>query len=87
MPSVTRVDPKTIFTPEEWARVSAQSIWMGPGLAVFAWAVIIGAGALFIYFPNPLTYVLVEFGRIERQPGLFERYAELPQQQPRPQGP
>ena len=58
MPSVTRVDPKTIFTPAEWAKVSTQSVWIGPFLVVSAWAVIIGAGALFIYAPNPLTYVL-----------------------------
>ena len=58
MPAVTRVDPKTIFTPDEWARVSRQSAWKGPALVAFAWAVIIGAGALFIYAPNPATYLL-----------------------------
>jgi fatty acid desaturase len=70
MPAVTRVDPKTIFTPEEWARVSRQSVWRGPALVAFAWAVIIGAGALFIAFPNPLTYVLAAMLIGARQLGL-----------------
>ena len=47
MPAVTRVDPKTIFTPDEWARISRQSVWVGPVLVLSAWAVIIGAGVLF----------------------------------------
>ena len=70
MPSVTRVDPKTIFTPDEWAKVSTQSVWMGPALVISAWAVIIGAGALFIWLPNPLTYVLAVMLIGTRQLGL-----------------
>ena len=70
MPAVTRVDPKTIFTPEEWASVSRQSVWLGPVLVASAWAVIIGAGALFIYAPNPLTYVLAVMLIGTRQLGL-----------------
>jgi fatty acid desaturase len=70
MPSVPRVDPKTIFTPDEWAKVSTQSVWMGPALVISAWAVIIGAGALFIWLPNPLTYVLAVMLIGTRQLGL-----------------
>ena len=70
MPVVTRVDPKTIFTPEEWANISRQSVWVGPVLVASAWAVIIGAGALFIYAPNPLTYVLAVMLIGTRQLGL-----------------
>ncbi len=70
MPSVTRVDPKTIFTPAEWERVSTQSVWKGPMLVISAWAVIIGAGALFIYAPNPATYVLAVMLIGARQLGL-----------------
>ncbi len=58
MPAVTRVDPKTIFTPDEWARISRQSVWVGPVLVLSAWAVIIGAGVLFVLWPNPLSYIL-----------------------------
>ncbi len=70
MPAVTRLDPKTIFTPEEWASVSRQSVWLGPVLVASAWAVIIGASALFIYAPNPLTYVLAVMLIGTRQLGL-----------------
>lgn len=70
MPSVTRVDPKSIFTPEEWAKLSAQSVWKGPSLIIYSWVVIIGAGALFIWLPNPVTYVLAVMLIGTRQLGL-----------------
>jgi fatty acid desaturase len=70
MPSVSRVDPKTIFTPEEWAKLSHHSNWKGPALVACAWAVIIGAAALFIYAPNPATYVLAVMLIGTRQLGL-----------------
>jgi len=70
MPAVTRIDPKTIFTPDEWAKVSRQSVWIGPVLVLSAWAVIIGAGALFILWPNPLTYILAVMLIGTRQLGL-----------------
>jgi fatty acid desaturase len=70
MPAVARIDPKTIFEPEEWARLTRPSQWRGPGCIVFAWAVIVGAGALFIAFPNPLTYILAVMLIGARQLGL-----------------
>ena len=70
MPSVKRVDPKTIFMPEEWGRLSRQSRWRGPALVLSAWAALIGAGALFIVWPNPLTYVLAVMLIGTRQLGL-----------------
>jgi fatty acid desaturase len=70
MPSVARIDPKTVFTPEEWERVSKHSVWMGPALVVYAWGVVIGAGALFIAFPNPATYILAVMLIGARQLGL-----------------
>jgi fatty acid desaturase len=70
MPSVVRIDPKTVFTPEEWTRLSRHSVWKGPALIVYAWAIIIGAGALFIAFPNPLTYILAVMLIGARQLGL-----------------
>ncbi len=70
MSAVARIDPKTIFAPEEWARITAPSQWRGPALIIYAWAVIIGAGALFIAFPNPLTYILAVMLIGARQLGL-----------------
>ena len=58
MPAAPRLDPKTIFTPEEWAGLTRRSTWRGLSLVVHAWALIIGAGALVVIFPNPITYVL-----------------------------
>ena len=58
MPAVARIDPKTVFTPEEWARLAPRSNWRGLALVAGAWALIIGAGAMFVLWPNPLTYVL-----------------------------
>jgi fatty acid desaturase len=70
MPAVARVDPKTIFTPDEWARISRHSVWKGPACIAFAWAVIAGAAMLFIAYPNPLTYVLAVMLIGARQLGL-----------------
>src|ERR1700750_3375493 len=70
MPAVARIDPKTIFTAEEWSKLTAASQWRGPALIAFAWAVIFAAGALFIYAPNPLTYVLAVMLIGARQLGL-----------------
>jgi fatty acid desaturase len=70
MPSVTRIDPKTIFTPEEWEEISRHSIWKGPALILAAWGVIVAAAALFIVFPNPATYVLAVMLIGARQLGL-----------------
>lgn len=70
MPAVQRLDPKTVFSPEEWAGLSRHSWWRGPGLVMFAWAVIFSADALFVYWPNPATYVLAVVVIGARQLGL-----------------
>lgn len=70
MPAVARIDPKTIFTADEWARLTRPSQWRGPALVAYAWAVIGGAAALVIAFPNPLTYVLAVMLIGARQLGL-----------------
>lgn len=70
MPAVTRIDPKDVFTPEEWARVSAKSSWRGLALVVCAWGLIVAAGAMFVVWPNPLTYVLAVMLIGARQLGL-----------------
>ena len=58
MPAVARIDPKEIFTPEQWARFSKRSYWRGVVLVASAWGLIFAAGAMFVLWPNPLTYVL-----------------------------
>jgi fatty acid desaturase len=70
MPAVARIDPKTVFTPEEWAALSARSSWRGPALVAGAWGLIAAAAALFALWPNPLTYVLAVMLIGARQLGL-----------------
>jgi len=40
MAVAARVDPKSYFTPEEWAPLARRSPWVGPVLVVHCWAVI-----------------------------------------------
>ncbi len=70
MPAVARIDPKDVFAPEEWARFSARSSWRGLLLVAGAWGLIFAAGALFVIWPNPLTYVLAVMLIGARQLGL-----------------
>lgn len=70
MPAVARIDPKDVFTPEEWARFSARSHWRGLACAAGAWALIAVAGIAFVAWPNPLTYVLAVMLIGARQLGL-----------------
>ncbi len=70
MPAVARIDPKTVFTPEEWERLAPRSSWRGLTLVASAWALIAAAGAMFVLWPNPLTYVLAVMLIGARQLGL-----------------
>lgn len=70
MPAVARIDPKDIFNAEEWARLSARSSWRGLALVAGGWGLIGAAGAMFIVWPNPLTYVLAVMLIGARQLGL-----------------
>lgn len=70
MPAVARMDPKEVFTSEEWARISPRSHWRGLVLVAAAWALILAAGAMFAIWPNPLTYVLAVMVIGARQLGL-----------------
>jgi hypothetical protein len=42
MTAATRVDPKTYFSPEEWAPLVRRSSWKGLALIAHAWIVILG---------------------------------------------
>jgi len=70
MPAVARIDPKEIFTPEEWAPLAKRSSWRGLMLVAGAWALIFAAGAMFVLCPSPLTYVLAIMLIGARQLGL-----------------
>lgn len=70
MPAVARIDPKDVFTPEEWARFSKRSSWLGLVCVAGAWGLIFAAGAMFVLWPNPLTYVVAVMLIGARQLGL-----------------
>ena len=70
MPAVARIDPKTVFTSDEWARFTTRSSWRGLLNVAGAWALIFAAGALFVLWPNPLTYVVAVMLIGARQLGL-----------------
>jgi fatty acid desaturase len=70
MPAVARVDPKDVFTPQEWAALSERSSWRGLALVAGAWGLILLAGAMFIVWPNPATYLLAVMLIGARQLGL-----------------
>ncbi len=70
MPAVARIDPKEVFSAEEWASVSARSSWRGLACVAGAWGLIAAAGAMFVLWPNPLTYLLAVMLIGARQLGL-----------------
>lgn len=70
MPAVARIDPKTVFTPQEWERLAPRSSWRGLTLVAGAWGLIASAGVTFVLWPNPLTYVLAVMLIGARQLGL-----------------
>jgi len=70
MAVAARVKPGTYFAPDDWAKVSRRSSWIGLALVAHCWAVIIAAGALFVIWPNPLTFVVAVVLIGARQLGL-----------------
>ena len=70
MAVAARIKPAELFTPAEWAPLSARSGWMGIALVAHAWIVIVAAGALFVAWPNPLTYLIAVMLIGARQLGL-----------------
>lgn len=70
MAVASRIKPSELFTPAEWAPLSARSSWRGIALVAHAWGVIVAAGALFVTWPNPLTFVLAVMLIGARQLGL-----------------
>lgn len=70
MPAVTRVDPKTVFSSEEWSRLTSRSSLRGMLLVVHAWGTIAAAVALVTLWPNPLTWLIAVTVVGARQLGL-----------------
>src|ERR1700709_2214610 len=70
MPVVARVDPKAVFTPEQWSRPASPSPGRGMWLVIHAWGSIIGAVALVTLWPNPLTWLIAVMIVGARQLGL-----------------
>lgn len=70
MPAVARIDPKTIFTAEEWARLTRRSSVRGVWLVAHAWGTIAAAVALVTIWPNPLTWLIAVMVVGTRQLGL-----------------
>jgi fatty acid desaturase len=70
MPAVARIDPKDVFSAEEWATLSPRSSWRGLALVACAWGLIFAAAAMFLAWPNPLTYALAVMLIGARQLGL-----------------
>src|SRR3954465_7744145 len=70
MPAVARIDPKTVFSAEEWSRLTARSSLRGMLLVAHAWGTIIAAVALVTLWPNPLTWLIAVMVVGTRQLGL-----------------
>ena len=70
MPAVARIDPKTVFTPDEWSRLTSRSSWRGLWLVAHAWGTIAAAIALVALWPNPLTWLIAVMIVGTRQLGL-----------------
>lgn len=49
---------RSIFTPEELAMLKRKSDVRGAWMVFHAWAVIFGAMAVFVWWPNPVTFLL-----------------------------
>lgn len=70
MASVPFIKPLDHFSRAEWNALTARNRFMGPLLIAHCWGVIIAAAAMFVIWPNPLTYVLAVALIGARQLGL-----------------
>ncbi len=62
--------PSDFLTPEQVKALGAKSNLMGAWLVLHAWATIFGAMALFVWWPNPFTFLLAVMVIGTRQLGL-----------------
>jgi fatty acid desaturase len=68
MAVAARIDPKTYFTPDEWAPLSRRSSWTGLALVAHAWIVIGLAMAMAVVWPITIPLAIAIIGA--RQLGL-----------------
>lgn len=68
MSAAARVDPATIFSPQEWASLNRRSAWIGPALVAHCWLVIFAAAAMAVVWPLTLPLAVMIIGG--RQLGL-----------------
>lgn len=66
----TKIGAGDLLSPSQLSAVRTRSDVRGTWLVVHAWAVIFGAMALFVWFPNPLTFLLAALLIGARQLGL-----------------
>lgn len=62
--------PSSVFNREELLMLKRKSDWRGAWMIFHAWAVIFGAMALFVWWPNPLTFIAATAIIGARQLGL-----------------
>jgi fatty acid desaturase len=65
-----KVDPKTIFTPQEWDQLRNRNNMISVGLIAHAWALIALAVAFYVWMPNPITWAIAVMVVGARQLGL-----------------
>jgi fatty acid desaturase len=65
-----RLKARDLLTEQQLAIVRERFTWKGVGLIAHAWTLIIGAIALVVWWPNPLTYLLAVAVIGSRQLGL-----------------
>jgi hypothetical protein len=70
MAVVARVDPKTVFSADEWRRLTSRSSLRGMWLVAHAWGTIAAVIALVTLWPNPLTWLIAVMVVGTRQLGL-----------------
>ena len=70
MPAVARIDPKTVFSTEEWSQLTSRSSLRGLWLVAHAWGTIAACIALVTLWPNPLTWAVAVMVVGTRQLGL-----------------
>jgi fatty acid desaturase len=68
MAVAARIDPKSLFGPDEWAPLTRRSSWKGLALVAHAWAVIFAAGAMAVVWPITIPLAIAIIGA--RQLGL-----------------
>ncbi|MGI9361059.1 MAG: fatty acid desaturase family protein [Parasphingorhabdus sp.] len=70
MPAVKAARPTDIFTPDNWARLTAVSKWRGPLMIAHAWIVIFVTIGLAVWIAHPLAWIAAIILVGSRQLGL-----------------